>query len=214
MTKQIGRRYPFPGRDVRAEANAAGRPPNVSNRTRVAAPFVLALVLSLPAEVLGLDLEAPPLTPLAEDGIHDPDGQAINVLQQPSKALKDFPKDRRGEVNWVKALEQGLIDPRKSINDDPWEKEIMKPMDLNILFTKTAQMPYVLFPHRQHTEWLACSNCHPAIFIPEKDANPISMTRILNGEFCGRCHDKVSFSLWVCERCHSVPQPGQTKWWK
>jgi c(7)-type cytochrome triheme protein len=164
--------------------------------------------------VRGFDLEAPPLTPLAEDGIHDPDGQTIGVLQEPARALKDFPKDRRGEVNWVKALEQGFINPRKSVNDDPWEKELMKPMDMNILFTNTASMPHVLFPHRQHTEWLACSNCHPAIFIPQRDANPITMTRILNGEFCGRCHDKVAFSLWVCERCHSVPHKGSPpKWW-
>ena len=184
------------------------------NRAVIAAWF-LSVAASLPLQQSrAFDLEAPPLTPLAEDGIHDPDGQAINILQDPNRSMKNFPKDRRGEVNWVKTLEQGLINPRKSLNDDPWERALMTPMDMNILLTNTASMPYVLFPHRQHTEWLACSNCHPAIFTPRKGANPISMTRVLNGEFCGRCHDKVAFSLWVCERCHSVPHAGSPpKWW-
>ena len=183
---------------------------------RAAAPLLLALALCLlpvqPAPAL--DLQAPPMTPLAEDGIHDPDVESINSLQDPKVSMKDFPKDRRGEVNWVKTLSQGLIQPRKSVKGDPWEEEIMRTMDLDILMTNTAEMPHVLFPHFQHTEWLTCSNCHFEIFIPQRRANPISMTRILKGEFCGRCHDKVAFSLWTCERCHSVPHPkSPPKWW-
>jgi c(7)-type cytochrome triheme protein len=185
-----------------------------SGRTALYVCLALLLLQTPPMrEAAALDLKAPPLSPLAEDGIHDPSGEAINTLQNPAEAMKDFPKDRRGEVNWVQALDQGLIHPRKSRTDDPWENELMQPMDMNILMKATADMPYVLFPHRQHTEWLACGNCHPDIFIPQKDANPITMTKILNGQFCGRCHDKVSFALWTCERCHSVPHGTVGKWW-
>jgi len=180
----------------------------------VCASVALTLLYTLPVpEATALDLKAPPLSPLAEDGIHDPSGEAINSLQDPAQSMKDFPKDKRGEVDWVKALDQGVIKPRKSRTDDPWENALMQPMDMNILMTSTADMPHVLFPHRQHTEWLACSNCHSEIFIPQKDVNPITMTKILNGQYCGRCHDKVSFSLWTCERCHSVPHGAVGKWW-
>ena len=75
-------------------------------------------------------------------------------------------------------------------------------------------MPWVRFPHKPHTKWLACSNCHPAIFLPQEGANDISMNKVLRGEYCGVCHDKVAFSLFVCERCHSVPHEGSgKKWW-
>jgi len=179
-----------------------------------ATALALALLYASPVpEAAALDLKAPPLSPLAEDGIHDPGGDAINSLQDPAQSMKDFPKDKRGEVDWVKALDQGVIKPRKSRTDDPWENALMQPMDMSILMTSTADMPYVLFPHRQHTEWLVCGNCHSDIFIPQKDANPITMTKILNGQYCGRCHDKVSFSLWTCERCHSVPHGTVGKWW-
>jgi c(7)-type cytochrome triheme protein len=185
-----------------------------SGRTALYACIALMLLHAPPVrEAAALDLKAPPLSPLAEDGIHDPSGEAINTLQNPAESMKDFPKDRRGEVNWVQALDQGLIHPRKSRTDDPWENVLMQSMDMNILMKATADMPYVLFLHRQHTEWLACGNCHPDIFIPQKDANPITMTKILNGQFCGRCHDKVSFALWTCERCHSVPHGTVGKWW-
>jgi hypothetical protein len=48
-------------------------------------------------------------------------------------------------------------------------------MDLNIVREVKGSMPDVVYPHKQHTEWLDCSNCHPAIFVPQKGANQISM---------------------------------------
>ena len=87
-------------------------------------------------------------------------------------------------------------------------------LDLDIIFEDTGDMPWVKFPHMAHTKWLDCSNCHPEIFIPKKGANNPSMDGILAGEHCGRCHDKVAFALWICERCHSVPHQGSPgKWW-
>jgi c(7)-type cytochrome triheme protein len=66
-------------------------------------------------------------------------------------------------------------------------------------------MPAVKFPHRQHTLWLDCSNCHPYPFIDKAGANKLSMQAILNGEQCGLCHGAVAFPLTECNRCHSVP---------
>ena len=66
-------------------------------------------------------------------------------------------------------------------------------MDLNIVREVKGSMPDVVYPHKQHTEWLDCSNCHPAIFKPQKGANQISMAGILLGQQCGVCHGKVAF---------------------
>ncbi len=157
-------------------------------------------------------VDRPIFQPLREDGIHDPDNDAIASLQEPEESMKDFPVDRRGGVNWARALEQGLINPRMSRAGDD---ERMNIMDLDILFKNTGSMPWVRFPHLAHTRWLDCSNCHPAIFLPQRGANNLSMDAIIAGEYCGRCHDKVAFPLWTCERCHSVPHEGSPRpWWR
>jgi c(7)-type cytochrome triheme protein len=80
-------------------------------------------------------------------------------------------------------------------------------LDLNIVREVKGSMPDVVYPHKQHTQWLDCSNCHPAIFIPMKGANQISMASILMGEKCGVCHGKVAFPVSECRRCHSKAKP-------
>ena len=141
------------------------------------------------------------IVPLAEDGIHDPTGEAVDILQQPYEAMANFPRDSQGIIDWVKTLESGLINPRKSVDG----RGDMFPVDFDIIFKNTASMPHVRFPHLAHTEWLTCANCHPLIFIPQKGANPISMSAIIQGEYCGVCHGKVAFPPTMnCGRCHSV----------
>lgn len=81
---------------------------------------------------------------------------------------------------------------------------------MDIILENTGEMPMVRFPHKAHTEWLDCSNCHDAIFKKEVGANPINMFAILNGEYCGRCHGAVSFPLTECLRCHSVSRKNFT----
>ncbi len=151
---------------------------------------------------------------ILEDGIHDPTNEAAKIFQEPGEAMVDFPMDKNGLIDWVKAIQQGYVNPRKSKNGEEFGgKEVMQEMDMDIIMEQTASMPHVRFPHLAHTQWLACSNCHSEIFIPQKDANPVSMEKILKGEYCGRCHDKVSFPIFNCERCHSVPHDGAKAWW-
>ncbi len=143
---------------------------------------------------------------LAEDGIHDPTNESVqNIMQEPGEAMVDFPMDRLGMINWVKAMDEGFINPRKSLSGDEFDGEMMLEMDLDIIMKQTSFMPYVRFPHLPHTKWLNCSNCHPKIFVPQLEGNPVTMEKVLRGEYCGVCHDKVAFSLMTCERCHSVP---------
>jgi len=141
------------------------------------------------------------VVPIEEDGIHDPENSAVKVLQKPYEAMKDFPRDSQGIIDWVQVLRQGLIDPRKSLTGE----EEMFPVDFDIIFKNTGSMPHVRFPHQAHTEWLTCANCHPLIFIPQKGGNPINMAAIIQGKYCGVCHGKVAFPPTMnCGRCHSV----------
>ena len=141
--------------------------------------------------------------PVAEDGIHDPSNDAVNVFQNPYEAMIDFPRDNSGIVNWIEAIKQGQIAPRADMNGET-EKQTL---DMDIIFTDTGNMPNVRFPHLSHTLWLDCKNCHPAIFKQKKGANDIAMTDILTGKFCGLCHGKVAFPPTLnCTRCHSVPK--------
>lgn len=143
------------------------------------------------------------VTPLAEDGIHDPANAAVaRVLQEPVEAMQDFPRDEKGIIDWVKVLEDGKISPRGSLKGD----EEMYVADFDIIFRNTGSMPNVRFPHKAHTEWLTCANCHPAIFLPQKGGNPVNMAAIIEGNYCGVCHGKVAFPPTKnCGRCHSVP---------
>ena len=144
------------------------------------------------------------------DGIHDALNESLAILQDPAQAMAEFPRDRRGEVDWVLALDEALIEPRA----DLLGQSEMQILDMDILMKRTQLMPWVLFPHSSHTAWLDCTNCHSEIFEPKAGGNNITMNAVLAGEFCGVCHGKVSFSLFVCERCHSVSHPGSgPKWW-
>lgn len=147
--------------------------------------------------------------PPSEDGIHDSENPGTLLLQEPRVAFDSLSKAKSGNrVDWVKALEAGEISPRyERLSDDA--KPVV--MDLNIVREVKGSMPDVVYPHKQHTEWLDCSNCHPAIFIPQKGANQISMAAILLGQKCGVCHGKVAFPVSECRRCHSKQKEATTE---
>ncbi len=143
--------------------------------------------------------------PPPEDGIHDPSNDGTYALQPPREAFAALATANSGNrVDWVKSLAESRIDPRYD-RDDPNKQPLV--LDLNIVREVKGSMPNVVYPHKQHTEWLDCSNCHPAIFIPQKGANQISMASILMGEKCGVCHGKVAFPVSECRKCHSQNKP-------
>ncbi len=140
----------------------------------------------------------------AEDGIHDPANPGTHSLQWPSEAFQDLPKTQDGNrVDWVKALDEGLINPWVDLEDPEAEPFVL---DLVIVREVKGSMPDVVYPHQQHTEWLDCTNCHDEIFVPEKGMNQISMAGILLGQQCGVCHGRVAFPVSDCRRCHSKPK--------
>jgi len=160
---------------------------------------ILWMVLIL-ASARALGQEA--MAPLAADGIHDPESPATGVLQAPAKALGPLPKTESGGIDWMRALTRGDIHPRRGVNAG----EEMSAVDLDIVMKRTSTMPFVRFRHATHTQWLTCSNCHSDIFVLQKGGNFITMSDILNGEYCGVCHGRVAFKPLACDRCHSVEQ--------
>lgn len=129
-------------------------------------------------------------------------------LSEKAEALKALPKDKLGfYVDWVASVEDGLISPRGSLDPSVTEEE---PFDLDILLNvRSPVRNNVCFPHSVHTFWLGCNNCHPEIFIEKRGANQMdmNMTKIIKGEYCGRCHGKVAFRVANnCERCHNTPK--------
>lgn len=159
------------------------------------------------AAVASLSVQAQNWETLRKDGIHDPRGPAVKELQEPADALSKLAPDTAGNmVRWVQSLEKGEINPRASIRPDTK----IRVYDSDVLLNLKGGMPIVRFPHRQHTLWLDCSNCHDHLFTTEPGSNKLSMLAILNGEQCGVCHGAVAFPLTECFRCHSVPRPGNT----
>ncbi len=135
----------------------------------------------------------------------DPANPDLHRLQDPETALAGLPKDAQGFPDWMRALREGLISPRGGLREEGPGEEL----DLDVIMRNTRQMPWVKFPHRAHTQWLACSNCHPRPFEARAGANEILMADIFRGRYCGMCHDRVAFlTFFTCQRCHAVAQPG------
>lgn len=161
--------------------------------------FISLLVILL--AIASASFAADKWKPLKKDGIHDPANPAIKVLQQPADALSVLQADTAGNmVDWARSLEYGFIEPRGSLSGD-YEHEVL---ETTVLMRNTMPMRYVRFPHKTHTQWMACETCHDAIFVAKENANPINMGRILNGEYCGICHGAVAFPLTECDRCHNT----------
>lgn len=71
-----------------------------------------------------------------------------------------------------------------------------------------ADVKPVLFPHWFHRIRFKCKVCHEDIFVLQRGANDINMNAIMNGEFCGKCHNgQIAWEPLYCDRCHSWTGP-------
>ncbi|MDW7771693.1 MAG: cytochrome c3 family protein [Desulfobulbaceae bacterium] len=122
------------------------------------------------------------------------------------KFTKNFPRLRGGaSIDWEKAEEEGIIKlidflPGVSYHRDPLKAQ----EDFSI--EVTTWKSDVIFSHKKHAVWNGCEVCHPQIFpSSEKGTVQYSMFDIMRGEYCGACHLSVSFSVWICYKCHKNP---------
>lgn len=121
--------------------------------------------------------------------------------------LSDYPATPLGNrVDWVAALRGGMISPLRYLKEKPVETAFEEKLSIE---AEWNFVPPSIFPHKAHTEWLDCNNCHPEIFtIKKKGTEGFSMNNILEGEFCGVCHLNVAFPMDDCQRCHPGIKSG------
>ncbi len=67
----------------------------------------------------------------------------------------------------------------------------------------------VVFPHWFHRVRFRCNVCHAELgFKMRAGANDVTMKDIIDGKFCGMCHNgDVAWSTERCDLCHSG-KPG------
>lgn len=66
-------------------------------------------------------------------------------------------------------------------------------------------MAPVIYPHWFHRIRYQCSVCHVDLgFETKAGGNGITMEKIIDGEYCGACHDgKTAWTTENCDLCHS-----------
>ncbi len=76
-------------------------------------------------------------------------------------------------------------------------------------YSDAAGMRPVVFPHWFHRVRFRCKVCHADLgFQFKAGGNQINMLKIIDGQFCGSCHNgELAWSVENCNLCHSA-KPG------
>ncbi len=73
-------------------------------------------------------------------------------------------------------------------------------------YSDSAEMRPVVFPHWFHRIRFRCKVCHADLgFKFQAGGNDINMLKIIDGEYCGACHNgEIAWSVENCDLCHSA----------
>lgn len=73
-------------------------------------------------------------------------------------------------------------------------------------YSDVAGMRPVVFPHWFHRVRYACKVCHADLgFKFKAGGNEINMLKIIDGQYCGACHNgEVAWAIENCNLCHSA----------
>ena len=76
-------------------------------------------------------------------------------------------------------------------------------------YSDASGMRPVVFPHWFHRIRYRCKVCHADLgFKFKAGGNEISMVKVIDGQFCGACHNgDVAWNVENCNMCHSA-KPG------
>lgn len=76
-------------------------------------------------------------------------------------------------------------------------------------YSDAAGMRPVVFPHWFHRVRYSCKVCHSDLGIkPKAGGNGINMLKIIEGQYCGACHNgNVAWAADRCDLCHTG-KPG------
>ena len=72
-------------------------------------------------------------------------------------------------------------------------------------YSDGAGMRPAVFPHWFHRMRFACKVCHADLgFKFKAGGNEINMVKIIDGQFCGACHNgEIAWTVENCNLCHS-----------
>jgi c(7)-type cytochrome triheme protein len=72
-------------------------------------------------------------------------------------------------------------------------------------YSSAAGMRPVVFPHWFHRVRFSCKACHADLgFKFQAGGNQVNMLKIIDGQFCGACHNGgLAWSVENCNLCHS-----------
>lgn len=75
-------------------------------------------------------------------------------------------------------------------------------------YSDEAAVSPVVFPHWFHRIRYTCKTCHTDLNIKlSAGSNNIKMSDIMDGQYCGACHDgETAWGIENCELCHSAKQ--------
>lgn len=78
----------------------------------------------------------------------------------------------------------------------------------DVVLNKHAEnngMRPVIYPHWFHRIRFRCKVCHSELgFEMRAGGNDVTMADIIDGKFCGMCHNgEVAWSVEHCDRCHT-----------
>lgn len=136
----------------------------------------------------------------------------VEQAKEWEQVVELLPRDGAGRVDWVQALKSGTVAPRPSADPQAPAQAVL---DLDVELSDAGSRIFrAVYPHAPHTAWLACGNCHPAIFPLGRKAAPakITMQKVRAGGQCGVCHGKVAFNVdGECSRCHRAI-PAKSEW--
>lgn len=76
-------------------------------------------------------------------------------------------------------------------------------------YSDAAGMRPAVFPHWFHRVRFSCKVCHADLgFKFKAGGNEINMVKIIDGQYCGACHNgNIAWSIENCNLCHSG-KPG------
>jgi c(7)-type cytochrome triheme protein len=80
-------------------------------------------------------------------------------------------------------------------------------------YSDQAEMRPVVFPHWFHRIRFRCKVCHADLgFQFKAGGNDINMLKIIDGEYCGACHNgDIAWSVENCDLCHSAKHGTPTQ---
>lgn len=80
-------------------------------------------------------------------------------------------------------------------------------------YSDDAGMRPVVFPHWFHRIRFRCKVCHADLgFKFQAGGNDITMLKIIDGEYCGACHNgEIAWSVENCDICHSAKEGTPTQ---